>query len=29
MAAENTTNPLIASTNRMKLGAMAMNCSHG
>ena len=29
MAAENTTNPLIAGDNRMKLGAMAMNCSHG
>ncbi len=29
MAANNTTNPLIASQNRMKLGAMAMNCSHG
>ncbi len=29
MAVENTTNPLIASDNRMKLGAMAMNCSHG
>ncbi len=29
MTVENTTNPLIASKNRMKLGAMAMNCSHG
>jgi hypothetical protein len=29
VAAGNTTNPLIAGDNRMKLGAIAMNCSHG